>query len=231
MAAATAAGSSIVREVAAPNSARNLESTTTEYARFALGRQPASARGDLAFTGRSFRRQEEEQPHHAPEVSVAASGEGNGCGIAPRVHPAAAATTRKMNMISATGREDLRFATTALAALGGHAPRRVAREAETSDLKRETAVWHQHDPDRSSCSQKVHRPIKTAGVSSARLSYSGLQSCHRVGREDRPTWMKNMELLPGAWKFGPSANGGAPGVFNRSDHFTEGFFCAPRQPG
>lgn len=153
-----------------------------------------------------------------------------GCGIYPRVHPD---EDPRISEVPVKSRLDLRFATTALAAQGGLVPRNHQAEEAISQHKRHLTTWHEHDHGKSGAAKKHIRPLRVAGVSSARLGYTSLPSSARVGTEDRPTWMPENEDLPGGYLFTPSdphsllpasARGrGASSRFGRTAHFTATF--------
>merc|ERR1712039_729361 len=93
---------------------------------------------------------------------------GRGCGIYPRVHGDSDARISEEPVANPAA---LKYATTALAQMGGITPRKRVVDDNLTRLKREQVSWVQHDHERSSCSSKVLRPIRVAGVNSARLGY------------------------------------------------------------
>lgn len=153
-----------------------------------------------------------------------------GCGIHPKVWPD---NDVRISEIPVTCRRDLQFATTAMAAHGGYTPRKPKVEKEIAEHKRQLTVWHEHDHTNSSAAKKTVRPLRVAGLMSARLGYLSLDPGSRVGMEDRPSWMREDETLPGGFLFTPSdphgrlpasARGhGDPSRFGKDAHFTATF--------
>lgn len=153
-----------------------------------------------------------------------------GCGIFPRVWPD---TDARISEVPVTSRAAIQYASTALASHGGITPRQRKVDVEIDHHKRHITTWHEHDHIRSSAGKKQVRPLRVAGVNSARLGYIRQDPSHRAGIEDRPTWMKEAEDLPGGYLFTPSdplfqlpasARGrGDPTVFGKDSHFSIAF--------
>lgn len=156
---------------------------------------------------------------------------GRGCGIFPRVWPDEDA---RISEVPVHDRVSLKYGTTALAQHGGITPRRrEAADVDIDKLKREPVVWHEHDHVRSSAANKQLRPLRVAGLSTARLGYLNTDPGSRSGVEDRPPWMREDEDMPGGYHFTPSdphfklpesARGrGDPTRFGIDEHFTASF--------
>jgi len=177
------------------------------------------------FTGKHFT-----DPRSNRELELG----GRGCGIFPRVWPD---DDPRISEIPVHDRESLKYATTALAQMGGIAPRRAEdcddATAAIHKLKHDTVEWHEHDTGRSSSTTKTVRPLRVAGLSTARLGYLATEPGHRVGVEDRPPWMREDEDMPGGYFYTPSdphfklAEGsrgrGDPTRFGMESHFTAKF--------
>lgn len=180
-----------------------------------------SSRCSFKFTGKAFT---EGISNREAELK------GGGCGIFPRVHPD---NDARIAEVPVTSRRDLQFATTALAQHGGIMPRQHKGDAGIDEHKRQQTTWHEHDHGKSSAAAKQMRPLRVAGLSAARLGYLSLPPSSRVGIEDRPTWMKENEDLPGGYLFSPSdvhgklpasARGaGKPSRFGFDTHFSSQF--------
>eukprot|EP00427_Karlodinium_veneficum_P029791 CAMPEP_0169221366 /NCGR_PEP_ID=MMETSP1016-20121227/21009_1 /TAXON_ID=342587 /ORGANISM="Karlodinium micrum, Strain CCMP2283" /LENGTH=225 /DNA_ID=CAMNT_0009299567 /DNA_START=39 /DNA_END=716 /DNA_ORIENTATION=- len=160
---------------------------------------------------------------------------GKGCGIFPRVHPP---DDPRISEVPIRSRRCLSFATTALAQQGGITPRQRVVDDSISRMKREATIWHEHDHSRSSALTKKVRSLRVAGVNSARLGHINTHLGHRnAGIEDRPSWMREDEHLPGGFLFTPSdpfsqlpegtPGRGDPSRFGRVGHFSSSF--PPRQ--
>eukprot|EP00929_Paragymnodinium_shiwhaense_P050931 TRINITY_DN25639_c0_g1_i1.p1 TRINITY_DN25639_c0_g1~~TRINITY_DN25639_c0_g1_i1.p1 ORF type:complete len:214 (+),score=21.79 TRINITY_DN25639_c0_g1_i1:85-726(+) len=186
----------------------------TEYD--ALTRGMLSARGaapEFKFTGRLWT---DPTCNRAAELK-------KGCGVYPRVWGDADARNSEVPI---TSREALRFfGTTSLAQHAGLTPRdhRTDNDKEVLDLKRAPVIWPEHDRERSECDRKVLRPMKVAGVNTARLGARKLHSFQRMGVDDRPPWMKEDETMPGGYHFAPAEPNGDPTRFGRSQHFSKKF--------
>jgi len=153
-----------------------------------------------------------------------------GCGIFPRVWPDADA---RVSEVPVTSRAAIQYASTALASHGGITPRQRTVDVEIDHHKRQLTTWHEHDHIKSSAAGKQVRPLRVAGISSARLGGIKQDPGYRMGMEDRPEWMAEAEDLPGGYLFTPSdplfqlpasARGrGDPTVFGKDSHFSHKF--------
>jgi len=125
------------------------------------------------------------------------------------------------------------FACSALAAHGGITPRQHKADEGLDRHKRHPTTWHDHDHGKSSAAKKTLRPLRVAGLHTARLNYLRTDPGSRMGTEDRPTWMREDEDLPGGYLYTPSdphgtlpasARGsGDPSRFGIDAHFTSQF--------
>mmetsp|Transcript_129341 Transcript_129341/g.322439 ORF Transcript_129341/g.322439 Transcript_129341/m.322439 type:complete len:207 (+) Transcript_129341:96-716(+) len=201
------------------HTASQLRGTQTDYQRIANAQSLAGPPPSWSFSSRAFT---DATSNRELEIST------HGCGITPRVWPDSDA---RISEVPVTSRQALRYATTALAQQGGLTPRRRAVDSTVAQLRAEATAWHQHDHERSTCDRKELRPIRVAGLNSARIGHIRTVPFHRTGVDDRPHWMSENEMLPGGWHFTPSDHKGDPTLFGRNAHFTAGFTCAPRKPG
>merc|ERR1719160_1810214 len=161
-----------------------------------------------------------------------------GCGIFPRVWPD---EDSRISEVPVTCRRDLRFGTTALAAHGGIIPRMDKIDVDVDRYKRQLTTWHEHDHGKSSAAKKQLRPLRVAGLSSARQGYIAQPPSSRVGTQDRPEWIRGETDLPGGYDFTPSDPGsllplsargrGDPVRFGIDAHFTAGSTRASQVDG
>lgn len=154
----------------------------------------------------------------------------HGCGIIPKVHPD---DDPRVGEVPVRFRHEIGFATTALAAHGGYLPRQDKVDPDICRYKRQMTTWHEHDHGKSTAGRKELRPLRVAGLLSARHGYINTAPGHRVGLEDRPTWMSEDEDLPGGYLYTPSdphgllpegsRGRGDPTRFGIDAHFTAQF--------
>mmetsp|Transcript_43882 Transcript_43882/g.139766 ORF Transcript_43882/g.139766 Transcript_43882/m.139766 type:complete len:197 (-) Transcript_43882:208-798(-) len=193
----------------------DLQRTRTDYGRISESRHLSAQAPEWKFTGRQWT---EATSNRARELT-------HGCGITPRVW---GDSDSRISEEPVTSRESLRYATTALAQMGGITPRRRAVDDTVSQLRREKVVWHQHCHDQSRSDRKELRPLRVAGLNSAHLSYIKQRPGDRPGLAERPPWMREDEQVPGKWTFKPSDPKGDPTVFGRNSHFTDNFMLTRR---
>merc|ERR1712118_357871 len=87
----------------------------------------------------------------------------------------------------------------ALAAHGGIIPRMDKIDVDVDRYKRQLTTWHEHDHGKSSAAKKQLRPLRVAGLSSARQGYIAQPPSSRVGTQDRPEWIRGETDLPGGY--------------------------------
>lgn len=141
-----------------------------------------------------------------------------GCGITPQVWPDA---DPRISEVPITSREDLQWATTSIAQFGGVTPRRGRPvHTDVADHARLRATWSNHHHD---------KPLRVAGISTARLGHNGTAAADRQGVDDRPTilgWSEN-ETLPGGYHYSPRRDDGQS-AFGRRSNFTQRWPAAGR---
>eukprot|EP00927_Polykrikos_kofoidii_P074858 TRINITY_DN70909_c0_g1_i1.p1 TRINITY_DN70909_c0_g1~~TRINITY_DN70909_c0_g1_i1.p1 ORF type:complete len:224 (+),score=18.08 TRINITY_DN70909_c0_g1_i1:56-673(+) len=94
-------------------------------------------------------------------------------------------------------------------------------DAELEEVKKAPVIWAQHDHEKSLCDRKQLRPMRVAGVNSARLHMLRSQATvHRPGNDNRPPWMKKDEHLPGGLKYSPADVNGNPTKFGIDSHYS-----------
>mmetsp|Transcript_20163 Transcript_20163/g.55820 ORF Transcript_20163/g.55820 Transcript_20163/m.55820 type:complete len:214 (+) Transcript_20163:109-750(+) len=183
----------------------------TEYHRQARGPAEATNRKPAwSFSGKAWTHDESNRTR---EIA-------HGCGITPRVWGDGDA---RISEEPVTSRSALAYGTTALAQSAGITPRRRVIDTQMAELKRNAVAWHQHDHERSSADSKVLRPIRVAGVNTARLGWLKQNTFDRQGVDDRPHGFREDETMPGGYHFTPADPDGDPTRFGRDAHFTAKF--------